>query len=326
MGQGYFIKGWTMSILIVGSSHADTAEYYKKIGTAPSTLVNSAGQQFSVGHTSVQDIPDLSELEVVLSLADMVYWAESDKNEFYNDEEYYIFLDWLKGYNLKHKNIANLDSVGFDVYSWTSNFEVDADSMVFLGCSFTSGLGLSDPATHYATQVAQHFDKKLLNLARPGGSNNLVFDRFTQLNFHENQLVVVQLTTPDRIHYCDESRQLYPIMFSDKKLDKNLQRTLINLYHKDFLFYEILVKMRALISMAQAKKLRLVFWLINYKDENMYSRLDQTYFYSMKEFVPASWIADYMIDKAEDGMHPGIESNKFIANTLTRYIETVYEV
>ena len=326
MGQRHFDKGRFVSTIIVGSSHPNTAEFYKKIGTEPSTLVDSREQHFAVGHTSVQDIPDLSELELVLSSADMVYWAESAKSEFYNDDEYYIFLDWLKGYNLKYKNVVNLDSISFDAYSWTSNFEVDADTMVFLGCSFTSGLGLSNPATHYATQVAQHFDKKLLNLARAGGSNNLVFDRFTQLNFHENQLVVVQLTTPDRIHYCNESRQLYPIMFSDKKLDKNLLRTLINLYHKDFLFYEILVKMRALISMARAKKLRLVFWLINYKNPDMYSRLDQTYFYNMKEFVPASWMADYMIDKAEDGLHPGIESNKFIANTLIKYIETVYEV
>jgi hypothetical protein len=315
-----------MSTIIVGSSHPNTAEFYKKIGTSPSVLVNDSEQQYSVGHTSIQDIPVLEKLELVLSQADVVYWAESAIDEFYSDTEFYNFLNWIKDYNLRHKNIVNFANIKFDAYNWNSNFVASPDHAVFFGCSFTAGVGLSDPATHYATQVAQHFDKPLLNLALAGGSNNLVFDRFTQLNFHENQLVVVQLTTPDRIHYCNESRQLYPIMFSDKKLDKNLQRTLIHLYHKDFLFYEILVKMRALISMARAKKLRLVFWLINYKNNDMYSALDQTYFYDMKEFVPASWMANYMIDHAEDGLHPGIESNKFIANTLIKYIETVYEI
>ena len=52
--------------------------------------------------------------------------------------------------------------------------------------------------------------------------------------------------------------------------------------------------------------------------------MDQTYFYDMPEFVPASWMQNYMSDHAIDNLHPGIESNKFIANTLVKYIETVY--
>ena len=95
-------------------------------------------------------------------------------------------------------------------------------------------------------------------------------------------------------------------------------------FHKDFLFYELLTKIRAMVAIARSKKLKLVFWLDNYKDESQYSQQDQSYFYNMPEFVPASWMQDYLIDKAMDNMHPGIESNKFIANTLVKYIETIY--
>ena len=45
----------------------------------------------------------------------------------------------------------------------------------------------------------------------------------------------------------------------------------------------------------------------------------------MPEFVPASWMADFMVDKGNDSGYPGIESNKIIAKTLIKYIETVYE-
>jgi hypothetical protein len=31
------------------------------------------------------------------------------------------------------------------------------------------------------------------------------------------------------------------------------------------------------------------------------------------------------VDAAEDKIHPGIESNKNIAKTLIKYIETIYE-
>ena len=111
---------------------------------------------------------------------------------------------------------------------------------------------------------------------------------------------------------------------SDKQ-DKQLTRSMLEVYHKDFLFYELLVKIRAIITIARLQKLKLVFWLIDYKHENIYSKLDQTYFYDLPEFVPYSWMANYIVDGAEDNMHPGIESNKNIANILINYIETIYE-
>jgi len=80
-----------------------------------------------------------------------------------------------------------------------------------------------------------------------------------------------------------------------------------------------------MVQIAREKKLKLVFWLIDYKNDNLYSVVDQTYFFDMPEFVPASWMSNYMVDTAEDNRHPGIESNKNIANTLIKYIETVYK-
>ena len=100
---------------------------------------------------------------------------------------------------------------------------------------------------------------------------------------------------------------------------------MLEIYHKDFLFYELLCKIRAIVKIAREQKLKLVFWLIDYKNENIYSKVDQLYFYNMPEFVPASWLENYMVDSAEDNLHPGVESNKILANTLIKYIETIYE-
>ncbi len=309
-------------IIIVGSTDIRTSIYYQQLGVAPSVLITNRDHKQCVGHTSVGDIPDLKELEYILSQAKKVYWAESSINEFFDRDSFYDFLNWLKDYNLTYNNVVNFDKIKFDVFHWNYQSVVKQEHAVFLGCSITAGEALPDVETHYATQVAKHFNKEALNLGTPGGSNSLIFDRFMQLDFFPGQIVVVQLTMLNRLHYCKTNRQLEKVMFSHAK-DQDL-RKMIQVYHKDFLFYELLAKIRAMVAVARAKQLKLIFWLINYKNELVYSKMDQTYFYHMPEFVPASWMQNYMIDHAIDNLHPGIQSNKFIANTLVKYIETVY--
>ena len=314
------------TIIIVGSNHTNTAEYYKTLGLPASVLVTEIDHGQSIGHTCIQDIPDHGALETVLKNADEVYWAESIKDEFFDDDSYYDFLNWLKDYNLKYKNVKNFESIKFDPYKWSQNIIVDPDYAIFIGCSFTAGAGLSDPDTHYSTIVANYFNKKLLNLGQGGGSNNLIFDRFSQLACCPGQIVVVQFTTLDRLHYCSNNKRLFPLLLSSSTIKKNLHQSLFEVYHKDFLFYELLCKIRAIVMVARAQKLKLVFWLIDYKHNEKYSKLDQLYFYDMPEFVPASWMENFIVDVAEDKVHPGIESNKYIAKTLINYIETIYEI
>jgi hypothetical protein len=308
--------------IIIGSAHNNTANYYKRLELPHSNLITSVDNNEVVGHTSIQDIPDLNELEMVLKSADEVYWAECSPDEFYSDAEYYNFLNWLKDFNLKYKTVKNLDQMSFDVYQWGKKISVTNDQMIFLGCSFTYGIALPNQQAMYSNIVANYFNKTVLNLSEPGGSNNLIFDKFSRLEMNPGQLVVVQFTGLDRIHYCTEnSQQLIKLMFA-----RHPTKSMLDVYHKDFLFYELLVKIRSMVNIARAKKLKLVFWLINYKDNNIYSASDQTYFYDMKEFIPASWMAEYLVDFGTDKLHPGVESNKNIANTIIKYIETIYEV
>ena len=310
-------------IVIVGSTDIKTSVYYKQIGIPPSTLITTRDDNHLIGHTSIGDIANSDELEFILGRAESVYWAESGINEFADLDSYYDFLNWLKDYNLKYNNVVNFDKIKFDVYNWNGGFSLKENQAVFLGCSFTAGIGLPDSNTHYSTLIAKHFDKEILNLAVPGGSNSLIFDRYTQLDFYPGQLVVIQLTHPSRLHYCDTNQRLQAVRFADN--DHLLNRQMIEIYHKDFLFYELLIKLRAMISIARAKNIKLVFWLMNYKDKMIYSRLDQTYFYHMPEFVPASWMENYILDSGTDNLHPGIQSNKFIADTLIKYIENIYK-
>jgi hypothetical protein len=64
-----------MSVIIVGSNHTNTAEYYKVLGLEPSVLVTTVNHGQLIGHTCIQDIPDHSVLEIILRNANEVYWA-----------------------------------------------------------------------------------------------------------------------------------------------------------------------------------------------------------------------------------------------------------
>jgi hypothetical protein len=307
--------------LIVGSNSSKTAEYYQQIGCSPSILITSADQSYTVGHTSPQDIP-LADLERLIKQADQIYWAEPLPDEFEPKEEYYTFLNWLKDIDPAITKNVRLNPYG---NGWVKNVKLEQTDAVFLGCSFTAGIALSNPDTHYANIVSKHFGLRAVNLAEGSGSNGLSFDKFTQLDFHPGQVVILQLTSPYRIHYTNKDKHLLKIMFA-RPLFKKLNQAMMEVYHKDFLFYETLTRVRAMVQVAEAKQLKLVFWLINYKDNTVYSQQDQQYFYHMKQFVPASVMADYLVDFGEDKSHPGILSNQFVAKQLIDYIKKTYEI
>jgi hypothetical protein len=124
------------------------------------------------------------------------------------------------------------------------------------------------------------------------------------------------------MRYCADNHQLVELQLATATLPNHKQ--LVQVFTEEFSFYNLLVKIRAMVKFAREKKLKFVFFLDDYK-RGLISDKDQQYFYEFPEFVPYSWMANYHVDSAEDHMHPGIESNKNIAHTLINYIETIYE-
>jgi len=310
-------------ILILGSNHDDTAVAYKKFGLPQSTLVDSNSIEFQIGHTARQEFSTDHDLEQVLKTADKVFWADPDWQEFASKEIYYEFLEWVKKYQHSHGNIVNFNQIKFDPYRWKLQLPILTDNdMVFLGCSFTAGVGLPDTNTHYASMVARHFCKNKINLAQGGGSNYRSFDIFSQLDFHPGQFVVLQLTELARLRYCSDDKLLQEIPLASSK---STTSAMLELYNDNFLFYEQLVQLRLIIKLAREKNLRLIFWLVNYKNEQLYSRERQMYFYEFKEFIPAYTIENYIVDSAEDNVHPGIESNKILYEAIVQHIERIYQ-
>ena len=211
-----------------------------------------------------------------------------------------------------------------DPHGWNRPTKTAKDTAIFLGCSYTVGVGIEQAELCYPSVVADHFGRELLNLAQPGGSNSNIFDLFTQIDFHEGQIVVVQLTELCRLYYCDESKVLTHLRLST--LNKNtLNQYMLEIFNKDFLFHELVTKVRAMVTIARSKKLKLVFWLMHYNMDDLYSALDQQYFEVMPEFIPSTAMGNYLVDGApKSPAHPGPESHKNIAQAVITHIEQLY--
>ena len=54
-----------MTIIIVGSNHTNTAEYYKVLGLNSSTLITDIVHGHFIGHTCIQDVPEYAILETL---------------------------------------------------------------------------------------------------------------------------------------------------------------------------------------------------------------------------------------------------------------------
>lgn len=312
-----------MKKLIIGSNDFSTSTLYQKLQLPPSELVTQTNIGYSIGHTSLQEFNSIHEFIDVLLEADEIYWGFPSENEFFNKNEYYNLLDLIRNHQTKYKNVVNFSQITFDEYNWKMAMPTtNLDDIVFFGCSFTVGVGLPSKDECYTNILSTSLGKYCINLAKGGGSNNRSFDLFSQMSFEPGQIVIMQITEMARIRYCTANNELKDFQFRGGQPFVD-HRALLTIYNDNFLLYELLVKLRMVINIARKCNLKFLFWFNDYKSID---RRFLTYFYEYPEFVPAYIMENYMVDVGDDNLHPGIESHKFIANTLMNYFMEIYEI
>lgn len=316
-------------ILILGSNNDTTSQYYKTLSLSESTLVDSFDVEYLIGHSSPQDAGSYLNLEIIAAKAKEVYFTNPAQSEFSSNVFYYEYLDWLKEFQFKYGTVKNFPILNIDPYNWNVTRiqqpavpTLQKNDAVFIGCSFTEGVGLTHNSQKYSTQVAEYFGLNCINLAVVGSSNGYLFEVFSKLNFYPGQLVVLQFTLLERLRYCNNDGVLQHIAFAYPPYSP----AMLEVYNNKFLFYETLTKLRLVNQIAEARQLKLAVWLDNYKEEHHghYTKEQQMYFYNMKSFVPANLMQNYFVDVGTDNLHPGPESNRNIAQILINFIEKTY--
>lgn len=305
-------------ILIVGSNHYNTSEYYKKLNFNNSVLFTGTFTDATVYHSSLADCASL--LKYVPQF-DNVYWAESDPGEFNNYHEWFDCVSKLKAFNVK-----NLPRDPYNLHQ-TYTFTNHPNSAVFLGCSHTEGVGLADPNDNYVKYVSRHFLQQPLNLALGGRGNFRSFNIFRQIDFYPEQLVVLQLTDIGRIRYFNNDN--FDTALTESQMVNVKRRSYFDVYNDKQLLFETLEHLEYTVKLAKLLNLRFVFFNLggntlgdNSEENNQLRSLTEYYLSDYREYIPS--VLKQNVDRGTDGLHFGPNSHQIWANLVIKKIKEIY--
>jgi hypothetical protein len=307
-----------MKHLIVGSSDVRTSIFYKQLNLPPSVLFEGIIGDELVYHTSLADCRNLKEY---LPQFDKIYWAKSPQSEFKNFTEYFDTISQLKKFNC-----IGLDS---NPYNLLQEFDLknSEGTAIFLGCSHTKGVGLINQEDNYANIVSNHFSLSHLNLAMSGSGNYRSFDIFRNLEFFENQIVVLQLTDIGRLRF-----------FKDDSLGSKLNesqlahtnKSYIEVYNDKQLLFGLMEHLEYIVKLSRLMKLRFAFFTLggnpsldNDKEKNQLREMIDYYLSDYREFIP--YVLSKNVDRGTDGLHYGPKSHKIWADLVINKIEELYQ-
>jgi hypothetical protein len=206
------------------------------------------------------------------------------------------------------------------------------NSMIFLGCSYTSGAGLTDQNQCYTAIMCKQLNKEEVNLAYGGASNYSSFDTLSKLQLVPNAALILQITYLARIKYYNHDlRQI-----KDRILASQPDRVLINVYTDEFLLYELDRYLYLITKYTKSAGINLVIWDIANTFGSTRNRKIKDCLTQFKEYVylPSDLNKpdSYRIDNGTDGQgkslgsgHPGPESHKLIASKLVDHYTTLYQ-
>jgi len=218
-------------------------------------------------------------------------WLPSDTKELFEKN-----LD--KNANLLKKyNCLNLDiSYKFNKDGFRSNEFSQKDNVIFLGCSYTFGIGLPLKNT-FPQIVCRKIGLECFNLALPASSNDTAF-RLSYIWIKKLNPKLVILTAPTDIRF--------ELLIHDRGSNE--------------------IESRFITTIDQ---------LVNTANEPLWANTDQNGLINKeKNTMAIKYICDCLkikflvfdtndidaIDKARDLLHPGIESNKNFANKILEQI------
>lgn len=235
-------------------------------------------------------------------------YSETETNSCYK-------VGWVKYLaEEESKNSAESHQPDFSYYINDIGFRGEYPSvdnkgiLGFFGCSVAFGQGLPENET-YARLIAQHFNKKYLNLGITGAGCHrtaLTFSAATRL--WNIETAVIMLPTYTRFHYVDKGNHLHSILPSNKigipEIDL-VRFDILKHFSDQFLLSQTIDAIQWIIDIAKLKNINLVL-----------ASWDIEMIQIVKEAFDLDAIALNSIDTARDGQHPGKLSHKAFAEKI----------
>lgn len=213
-------------------------------------------------------------------------------------------------------------------------YTLSDNDILFLGCSYTRGIGLDAKEHRYSNILSDYYNKNQVNLAEQALDNFSCFNYFSTINFADpGTIVILQLTQLSRIRHYDEiNNKPVGVLLANSSYYKTSH--LLEVYHDKFLIYETINRLHLIVNYCRAKKIKLAIWSITRFFNEYLDTVFEEYLNEFPEYVfldnRLGTPTTYRVDNGNDGTtvlgtgHPGPESNKLIAKKLIEHIDNLY--
>ena len=215
--------------------------------------------------------------------------------------------------NIHNKYTNNIRSEGLSEYEYsfhvnsTSKKQIKNNQALFIGCSYTDGLGHSKPDTVYTHILSKMLAKQPLVDAHPGQGNWLTEEKIQTYNL-KNSTIIIQFT------------DIFRIMLNGGHIrNERWTRAQSEVFSDEVLASIFLEQVKRIVNLLRANNVRFVFFSLT----NSYPLMNEvnSLLSSYKEFV---FLEDWNIDTGDLGNHSGVLSNTMMAENIFERLINLY--
>lgn len=191
--------------------------------------------------------------------------------------------------------------------------KLPSNSILFIGCSHTHGVGHKTDETVYTSKVSKELNLTPIIRGYPGQGNFKFEDVLSEYSL-SGANVIIQFTDIFRIRFYDTLTQTVV-----HKMGKDFNKTEISLYTEERLKYEFEQLVCHIVSRLRDANVKFLFFQLTSQTSQMLNI--NLFLSSFKEYC---WTPDINLDVADDNLHYGTRSHEKIADRLIKKWKLLY--
>lgn len=261
-------------------------------------------------HTSLGDMSAEDIIATSAKFNSVCYVSDNfnESTDIFN--ETFILLSYLSHrHNIVNFNVPQINTFIDDSEIYN---RVDTPVLWIFGCSHSHGVGLKSNEQRYSNIVGKTLNLPVKSITKPGSSTRWAFRHLINSNIKPNDIVIWQITTPDRISAYDST-------VNEIMLSRTTNKFLLEVFSDQQLYFDQLSLINYGVNYLRAKNVPFVLTAIE-KDSTLFYNYKKEYV-KYKEFC---YSPNFNVDIGDDGIHFGPLSHKNLALSLTNHIKYTY--
>lgn len=281
---------------------------------AKSTLLNNANTEIiadqyhtSLGDLSAEEIISISKHFDVINFVQDQFDVNSDLYR-----ETVILLQFLS-HRCCVTNFHNARTTALTDSRYNLTRPNDEPILWVFGCSHSAGVGLKTNQKSFGTVLGESLGVHTKIIAQGGSSTHWSFRHIIGADIQQQDIVIWQLTTPERLTQFHSRRSTEVQLRNTPKL--------LQAYSDDQVFFNQISMLHAGVAYLRSKKCKFAI-------TSILSGTNQYRFNYLHEYIAYPeycYSPDFVVDFGTDGLHSGPLSHQRLADSLLNHVQLLYE-